>query len=375
MELPQYFDDFLSGIRPTQADKEDYQTGHKTLTKRLKEDGALGDIIVSTFLQGSIRRATAVRTLNGTKADVDVVVVTKLSKDEYTPQQAMDVFKPFLNKWYAGKWKFNSRSMKIELSYVEMDLVVTSAPSEAEKGILESDSVITDSTLEESLDWFLSSRWVDPTKRIPGRQYPGLLEALKAASWQSEPLYIPDRDVKIWDATHPLAQIQWTWQKNKNTNGHYVNVVKALKWWRKVNYPDVKYPKGYPLEHMIGDNCPDNVQSVAEGITLSLERIVTNYKWYVDFGVVPTLKDRGVPEHNVLQRLSFADFKAFFEAACEAAKIARQALDEKDLVKSVEGWRKLFGNKFPPAPAVKSSDRGGFSPREDNTDIIGGRFG
>ena len=60
MELPSYFSDFLSAIRPTDSQKEDYKTGHKTLRERLNNDEKLGPILVSDFLQGSYRRATAI---------------------------------------------------------------------------------------------------------------------------------------------------------------------------------------------------------------------------------------------------------------------------------------------------------------------------
>lgn len=196
MELKSYFTDFLAEIRPTDNDVEDYITGHSTLTKRLKADDTLGKIIISTFLQGSYRRATAVRTVNGLRADVDVVVVTKLSEEEYSPQEAMDLFVPFLDNWYAGKYKFNTRSIKIELTYVEMDLVITSAPSESQIGILESDSVTSDYSLEDARDWVLTKSWVSPDKRQLNRQY-FFGETLKTASgWQTEPLHIPDRELK-----------------------------------------------------------------------------------------------------------------------------------------------------------------------------------
>lgn len=375
MELKSYFTDFLAEIRPTDNDVEDYITGHSTLTKRLKADDTLGKIIISTFLQGSYRRATAVRTVNGLRADVDVVVVTKLSEEEYSPQEAMDLFVPFLDNWYAGKYKFNTRSIKIELTYVEMDLVITSAPSESQIGILESDSVTSDYSLEDARDWVLTKSWVSPDKRQLNRQY-FFGETLKNASgWQTEPLHIPDRELKKWEPTHPLAQIEWTWNKNKATNQNYVNVVKALKWWRRVNFSHVKYPKGYPLEHMIGDNCPDGIESVAVGITRTLENIVNAYKLYSELGIVPFLKDRGVPEHNVLARLSFDDFKAFYQSVCDAAIIARSALDENDdLAASVEGWKQLFGAKFPEPPTNSNNAKGGYTPRNDVSVVSGGRF-
>ncbi len=77
---------------------------------------------------------------------------------------------------------------------------------------------------------------------------------------------IMNREAEKWDKTHPLEQIRWTAEKNRNCNTHYVNVVKALKWWRKTQYPDMKHPKSYPLEHFIGDCCPDGITSVAEGV-------------------------------------------------------------------------------------------------------------
>src|SRR5690606_10592752 len=125
MELESDFATFLSEIRPTKNQRSDLQTGHKTLRDRLNADEELKPVLVSDFLQGSFRRATAVRPKNDRRSDVDIIVVTKLSEDEFTPAEAMDKFKPFLEKHYKGKWKAQGRSFGIELSYVELDLVLT----------------------------------------------------------------------------------------------------------------------------------------------------------------------------------------------------------------------------------------------------------
>ena len=87
--VPSYFKDFLSNIRLTDNQVNDLKTGHTTLRKRLEEDETLSKIIVSTFLQGSYRRSTAVKPKNGNKSDVDVIVVTKLDSEEYTPEEAL----------------------------------------------------------------------------------------------------------------------------------------------------------------------------------------------------------------------------------------------------------------------------------------------
>jgi len=71
------------------------------LRDRLRADERLAPIIVSTFLQGSYRRATAIRPHEGRRADVDVIVVTRLSTDEYDlPEKAFAVFFPFLDDHY-----------------------------------------------------------------------------------------------------------------------------------------------------------------------------------------------------------------------------------------------------------------------------------
>ena len=148
--VPSYFKDFLSNIRLSDNQVSDLKTGHTTLRKRLETDETLSKIIVSTFLQGSYRRSTAVKPKNGNKSDVDVIVVTKLDSEEYTPEEALDLFVPFLDKYYKGKYRIQGRSIGISLSYVDLDIVPTSAPSESETGILQDETIISEYTIEDS---------------------------------------------------------------------------------------------------------------------------------------------------------------------------------------------------------------------------------
>jgi hypothetical protein len=379
MELPSYFNDFLAEIRPTDKDNEDSQTGHNTLRNRLENDEYLKTAIISTFLQGSYRRATALRSTTTKKTDVDIVVVTKLKETEFpNPEDAMNKFIPFLEKWYKGKYVAQGRSWGIKMTYVELDLVITSAPSEWEEGILKSESVTSSDTPDVTRDWRLNMSWKSVEHRSLNELM--LMEKAKAEpQWKTEPLHIPDRDAKIWEPTHPLAQIAWTFDKNAATNGYYVNVVKALKWWRRFAYSTTKYPKGYPVEHIIGDNCPDGINSVAEGVTKTLENIANNmiYKIYADLNATPNFPDRGVPQHNVFARVSGTDFSAFYYSVAEAAKTARRALDCDDVYTSVKEWQKLFGDvRFPnpPEDSQKSTETGGFTARNAPTAITGGRF-
>jgi len=340
MTLPSYFDSFLKDIRL--SDKQDFRDAHTTLRELLEDDEDLGDIIEGTFLQGSYRRATAVKPEGDQKPDVDVVVATNLPSDSTTPHEALAKFEDFLNDNYEGAWEHQARSIAIVVGDVEMDLVITSAPSTVTKSFLLSEVIRLSSAID-------SADFAQYEKFAQDLYDPNLVRfAEKAADpWKSEPLLIPDRDVKQWTPTDPLAQMAWTFSKNKATNGHYVNVVKALKWWKRREQRLPKYPKGYPLEHLIGQNCPDGIESVAEGVARTLEAIAGNYASNVLLGTKPVLPDHGVPEHDVFKRISVAEFKQFHEVVADAAKVARSALDEQVKGDSWAAWYDFFGDPFP----------------------------
>ena len=86
MDLPSYFADFLREIRPTRTSSTNSR-GHTTLRDRLRDDPGLSGIYISDFLQGSYRRATAVRPKGEARSDVDVIVVTDLDRQSCTPQK------------------------------------------------------------------------------------------------------------------------------------------------------------------------------------------------------------------------------------------------------------------------------------------------
>lgn len=363
--LPSYFDQFLQDIRPTQNQRDDCITGHKTLRDRLHDDEPLREIVIDTFLQGSYRRVTAIRPKGDSKSDVDVITVTNLDKSKYTPRQAMALFIPFLDKHYKGKWKAKGRAFCISLSYVELDLVITAAPSEIQTKIWRELAGLNESDILGETKWKPNGKW------LPEGLYTSLLKEQKG-DWKLEPLDIPDREANKWDKTHPLAQIAATWIKNRETKRHYINVVKAVKWWKVSQQSDMEYPNGYPLEHLLWVSCPDSIDSVAQGVVLALEDISNRYQVYADSGQVPFVPDHGVSEHNVLGRLSAKDFQEFYQRICVAAGQARNAFDEADVCESAEKWRLLFGSKFPPCP--NNAKQGSYTPRKEASIVPGGRF-
>lgn len=352
MNIPTYFEDLLSEIRLPDGLREKARVAHTTLRERLRVDADLKDVIVTTFLQGSYRRHTGVKPAAGKKCDVDVVVVTRIKRESVTPQVALDIFKPFLEKYYKGSYRPQGRSWRILEGEVELDLVPTSSPSEANEAFLR----------ETGVDEYLSDL---PSVQQDLERIQKLRESNNQAKWGAEILWIPDREAKVWRETNPIAQIEWTVDKNSRTDGFYLKVVKSTKWWRKIAYA-AKHPKGYPLEHLIGANCPDRIESVAEGFVLTAEAIVRAYATHRASGLVPSLQDHGVTSHNVLAKLDFKEFSEFYDEVKTMAHDARLALEEPNLEASAEQWAAIFSDLFPKPPK--------FTLRGEKSSIVPGRF-
>lgn len=371
MELKSDFDIFLKEIRPTSSMLTDCQTGHTTLRKYLNDDKDLQPFLLSDFLQGSYRRSTAVRPKNGKRSDVDIIVVTNLLESEYSPRKALGVFEPFLEKHYKGNWRPQGRSFGIELTYVDMDLVITSAPLENEFNILKSDAVRTMDEIEVAKDWRLNTYWLSLESRRNNLDAKSQLDLSKEQlEWKLNPLRIPDRDVNIWEDTHPLEQIRWTQEKNNKTDGYFVNVVKCIKWWWLEQNDEPNQPKGFPLERIIGDCCPDNITSVADGLVKTFEAIISKY----NSNEVPALPDYGVQNHNVLKRITLEEFSDFYKHVISAASLARKAYDSLNRKDSGNFWRELLGNKFPPPSNNNGSNNSGYTSPKDPAIPGSGRF-
>ena len=333
--LPSLFETFLSNIRPTAEHRKEYIRGHESLRALLQNDDTVVVSYVGDFLQGSYVRYTAVKPVGDEKSDVDVVLVTKLDKSQFRPKEAMEELEPFLKKHYEDQWNRKDRSYQIEGENVEIDLVLTAAPSEATKAAVESlSSLEVGVTLDE-----------DQSHRVANAL--GMSADKNDDEWKQDPLDIPDRRLDQWNETHPLATIEFTLKKNDLTEGHYVNVVKAIKWWRRTQLPEQVRPRGYPLEHIVGCCCPDDIESVAEGVARTFEEIERRFATEAERKKAPFLPARGLPETNVFERISGEEFAVFYEYVVEAADLSREALDRGDKSSSRDLWYSLFGEEFP----------------------------
>lgn len=367
------FDTFLENVRLPKELRDACRDEHKQLQAKLLADRDLAPIFVSMFLQGSYARHTGTKP-NGSDGhvDVDLVVVTNLNPIRYKPDAVVELFRPFLDREYPNEpgepkqWERQDRAIKImpRDRPVTLDLVVTAAPSEIQEKFFRSFRETGVPELQ------IEARGDRDSQQVTFREaVERINKAIGGADWQKEPLLIPSRDLQIWVPTHPIEQINWTTRKNDATNGHYVNVVKAIRWWRKEN-PAGEYPKSYPLEHFVGDTTPDGIDSVAEGVVRVLERIAnTQQPWQFGRGV-PVLPDRGVPANDVFRKVTPEQYLTFHGLVTKAAPAARAALDAVTNAESVARWNELLGSEFPTPPSTPFTPPTG--PAKATTS---GRFG
>lgn len=333
MELSSYFNDMLTEIRPPEDLLDRCVEAHTELRETLINDRDLKGVAITTFLQGSYRRSTLIRPVNGSKPDVDVVLVTNLDPNAWTPAQVQEYFCQILRKYdsYRDNHQRQGRSIGIAQKRVDLDLVITAAPSQALNAVLKSDNFRSAFSVEANPEW----------EFIKGSSF-------QPKEWESEPLLIPNRDVNQWEQTDPIAQIEWTHDKNRKTDGHYVNVVKVLKWWWTHQSSGQKgLPKGYPVERLVGLHCPDSIRSVAAGFTLALEGIRDAYADNVRQSTTPFIQDVGIPSNNVFARVPPECFSEFYDSVGACAAKARAALDAQNDASSARGWRDIFGAIFP----------------------------
>ena len=336
MKLNSYFKDFLTKISLSENQISRIKTTHETLRDRLNKDENLSKKITGTFLQGSYKRYTAIRPKNNEKSDVDIVVVLNLDKYEIEPNKVFNEFRDFLDEYYDDKYTFNNKSIRISLTDIDVDLVIT---------------LPIDSSNDFDKDFFNKS-----IKEFND-------EEIDSDEIKKGYLYLPNVNENTWIKINPTAQIINTTLKNKKTNGLYIKVVKSIKWWQRFNYPNLSV-KSYILERFIFECCPNDITCVSEGIYLTFQNMTT-------YNQKPYLNDFSL-KTNVFENISDEEYDEFYSKVCEASEISKQAyLEEDDADKSIRLWTELFGSVFDDSETNKNS---GFTRPNKKASVPSGRF-
>jgi hypothetical protein len=311
MELSSTFDHFLARIRPDGRLRGAYRSGLRSLRERLRGDPALGPHVLAVLLHGSHRRGTALRPRSGERDVVDLLVLTDHSPHRHSPASVLRAFTPCMRAHFDRRWQRQGRALLLRFDTHEFRVVVAAG----------GDGTPRTEDPGDALD--------DPDTTAPD----------DAAAWRQDALLIPDRQVSRWEQTHPLAQIAWTRAKNASCNGFFLDIVRTMQWWHRVHPELPAAVRGYRLERLVGDCCPDGVRGVASGVAATLEGLHDRYSWHARTGRTPFLAAPGVPERNVLA----------------ASTRAREAIACASEAEAHRRWRELLGPKFPSTDPTRST--------------------
>ncbi len=288
MDLSADFKAFVSSLEPSDSHVAAAKAAHEKVREELRTDSESKDAHKDTFLSGSYARHTATNDIN----DVDVICILDIDQSITEPEWVLAWMESVLGRYYK-ETKRQGRSVG----------------AQAAKGV-----------------------WLDIVPATPIAADDG-------------PLWIPDREAREWVQTHPKGQIAAASDKNKLTNGYYVQVVKLMKSWRDRLSTESCRPKSYILETLVHGSI-GYPSSHAAAVVNVLEGIERTYGVYRGVTVVPTIADPGYLAVNVAKHWDTKDFNDFMAQVKTAAVTARKAFDSKDESESRRLWREIFGPRF-----------------------------
>jgi hypothetical protein len=296
MDLGSCFRGLLHAIEPSDAHVGTAKAAHERLRDLLRDDPVAGEAHQETYLSGSYARHTAIKNIN----DVDVICVLDIDIAKTEPASVLAWLVQSIRDFGDGykKVEMQGRSVGITTGKGFCLDVVPGAPQQSLRG----------------------------------------------------PLWIPDREARMWVPTDPKGQIGFAQRRNDSTDGFYVQIVKILKHWRDRLPTERARPRSYVLEALIGHIMPAGAPvSHASAIVGVLEGVLTRYGAWAGRGQVPSITDPAYPTITVSKRWTSAEFDAFMIQIQSAEATARNAREEPDAAKSLALWRRLFGREFAPA--------------------------
>lgn len=289
MEMTSYFKGLLKNIEPDPNNVKLARKSHEEVRDFLIVDDEISKANPETFLSGSYARETAINDIK----DVDIVLIIDLDRSITEPVVTLAWLQVSLQNKYS-KVKQQGRSVNVV----------------NDKGF--------------SLD-------IVPATPLSNR---------------SGPLWIPDREAKAWVSTHPKKQIKFSSERNKDTEGYYVHLIKIIKFWRDRLISEKAKPNSYIIESLISKCIVSKQDSYGNAVKNIFYYIYFTYKSYLNVGSVPNISDPGYGKVNVAKRWNFDEFSAFMTKVDASYNIAIEALKSDDESESIKLWRKLFGNKF-----------------------------
>ncbi|MCT2357874.1 SMODS domain-containing nucleotidyltransferase [Brevibacterium casei] len=292
--LKQQFKDALSSIEPGD-DKANAPEAHRLVRDALEADTKLAEYGVDPVLIGSYKRSVSIKRVK----DVDVFVRLPDVPNDVTSKDILDRFFTVLHAEFGsdddGHRRTKRQDRSLQVSFPEYDLYVDA---------------------------------------VPARPY------RDGETWE-----IPQKgDADKWVRTNPEKLTSLSSEMNAAHEGYYIPTVKLLRQTRRSILGAGKKPGGFFIEAATYQAFASGLVSGndhAEYYASALEEVNKIIANYVSYGV--GVDDPTLPGRMISIRATDDELDAAKTRFADAARVAREALDEEDEGEAALAFQKLLG--------------------------------
>ena len=287
------FDDFINNISANDDEIRRIQSSHNNV-RDILDQSELNVQIFKKVLVGSYSRSTNIKTLvdDDKKIDVDLAVI--FNKNSYNkPQSILDKLYNLLNSTneYKGKLVRQKRSIGIELSKTHLDVV--------------------------------PFQCVNNENDIP--------------------LYISKQNKQEWELTDPIGHKEH-YKKVKENKPLFVEYVKAIKWWKKINKKNgSKYPIGIAIEELVSIYYASD-ENKFTGLIKTMKGISTHKNNY--------LQDPRNKDNNFFSNMNDQQYNDFISIFSSSISDIEKGLEYQN----IDIIRNQFGFDFPKCQIYTEKD-------------------
>lgn len=302
-----YFEELRKAVEPDPQRKKEAQRADDPVREHLSTHWSFADRHVATFLYGSYARQTA----EGDIKDVDLVVVTNYTTRHH-PLAVLNALKDSL------AYLFDAIDLADQRRSIRVDRPLPNVPS--------------------------SHLTLDVIPAI----YQGGPDG---------PLWVPDREKKLWVPSHPKGHMQYTSALNaRSAQGvAFVRLTKMMKWWWRYQFDlrqggttaHKRKPKGFWIEVMTGQYTNVSYESYPELIMSLLENAFRAFASFRTHGRISSLPDPSLPGQSLATSMTTQEFSFFLDTLEHSLHWARLALQATSEDTTATYWQQLFGEKFP----------------------------
>jgi hypothetical protein len=162
----------------------------------------------------------------------------------------------------------------------------------------------------------------------------------------SLPRCLPDENLDDWTLEHPRGQLQAAIDRNAETDGFYIRLIRVMKFWNAG--VESNRLSSYHVEAIAH-------QAIMEKLSWPEAVVAWFDRAYDVLAPGVFLPDPGNPTRDVLERLD-ADKRAKRRGRVERDRdLARKAAEIDDLDEALRAWAKVFGPSFPMSDADRKA--------------------